>query len=118
MVCLLVACGHPDGKARPASTSPTCGNGTVEAGEACDDGNDVDSDDCLSTCVLPGCGDGVVWSGHEACDDGNDVDSDDCLSTCVVPGCGDGIVWDGHEACDDGNDVDSDDCLSTCVVPS
>jgi len=27
-----------------------CGNGIVEEGEACDDGNENDEDACLSTC--------------------------------------------------------------------
>lgn len=34
---------------------PACGNGYVEAGEECDDGNAVDGDACTSTCVVP-CG--------------------------------------------------------------
>jgi len=29
---------------------PSCGNGTVETGEQCDDGNTVDGDGCSSTC--------------------------------------------------------------------
>jgi cysteine-rich repeat protein len=39
----------------------TCGDGVVQAGvEACDDGNAVDTDGCLSICALATCGDGVV----------------------------------------------------------
>jgi len=30
---------------------PCCGNGAVEAGEACDDGNDVDTDACKNNCT-------------------------------------------------------------------
>src|SRR5205807_8922242 len=29
----------------PAGAAPVCGNGTIEPGEACDDGNTVDTDD-------------------------------------------------------------------------
>lgn len=45
-----------------------CGNGIVEPPEACDDANDIDSDDCLSNCELPRCGDGFIWEGHEECE--------------------------------------------------
>lgn len=34
-----------------------CGNGHLDAGEQCDDGNLIDKDDCLSTCVLASCND-------------------------------------------------------------
>lgn len=37
---------------------PVCGNGIVEPGEACDDGNRVDNDFCRNDCTLPRCGDG------------------------------------------------------------
>jgi len=32
--------------------SPVCGNGTVEAGEACDDGNTIDGDGCSASCQV------------------------------------------------------------------
>ena len=32
--------------------APECGDGVVDEGEACDDGNDDPSDGCLSTCVV------------------------------------------------------------------
>ncbi len=98
--------------------SPSCGDGVVQAGEACDDGNDDDTDGCLSTCALASCGDGFVHTGVEACDDGNDDDTDDCLSTCALASCGDGFVHAGVEACDDGNGDDTDDCLSSCALAS
>ncbi len=31
-----------------------CGNGTIDSGEECDDGNVVDKDGCSNTCALPG----------------------------------------------------------------
>jgi cysteine-rich repeat protein len=51
---------------------PTCGNGTIEEGEACDDGNTVDGDgcdaDCTFTCSGDGdCQDGNLCNGTEAC---------------------------------------------------
>lgn len=30
-----------------------CGNGVVDPGEECDDGNDIDDDDCSNQCLLP-----------------------------------------------------------------
>ena len=39
---------------------PKCGNGVVETGEACDDGNLVDGDGCSAHCGPDTCGDGVV----------------------------------------------------------
>jgi len=31
-----------------------CGNGTLDAGEQCDDGNTADGDGCSATCQLEG----------------------------------------------------------------
>jgi cysteine-rich repeat protein len=100
-----------------ACASVECGDGKIQLGETCDDGNADDDDGCLSACVLPECGDGHTWSGHEACDDGNVDDSDACTTTCQLPTCGDGFVWSGNETCDDKNDEDTDDCRSTCELP-
>ncbi|MEE2834637.1 MAG: DUF4215 domain-containing protein [Myxococcota bacterium] len=56
-----------------------------EAGyEACDDGNQVQTDACLNDCVAARCGDGLVQAGVEACDDGNRVDDDDCANDCTL----------------------------------
>jgi cysteine-rich repeat protein len=84
--------------------------------EACDDGNAIETDACLSTCVTASCGDGFVQAGVEACDDANVVPTDACLNTCVAATCGDGFVQAGVEACDDGNANNSDACLNTCVA--
>ncbi len=75
---------------RTDCTLPMCGDGIVDSGEECDDGNDVEDDGCSNRCRLPACGDGVVQAG-EGCDDGNEVDTDGCTNACEVPTCGDGI---------------------------
>jgi len=70
---LVVACGgssdgdNPGGGGSGGSEPPVpvCGNGVVEDGEACDDGNDDDTDACLTTCVAARCGDGIVHAGVE-----------------------------------------------------
>jgi len=36
----------------PAACGSSCGNGVLELGEACDDGNDVDDDTCSNACTL------------------------------------------------------------------
>ena len=95
-----------------------CGDGIVDALEACDDGNDDDTDDCTSTCEVASCGDGFVQAGVEACDDANADDTDACLSTCEAASCGDGFVQAGVETCDDANADDTDECLSTCESAS
>jgi len=90
----------------------SCGNGVVTSPEQCDDGNTIDGDGCDSNCQPTGCGNGVVTAG-EQCDDGNLVDGDGCDSNCKPTGCGNGIISAG-EQCDDGNLVDGDGCDSNC----
>jgi cysteine-rich repeat protein len=112
-----VSCHLPSTFVGAGDGGALCGNGVVEPGEACDDGNTVDDDGCTNACVLGSCGNGVLDAG-EACDDGNAVDTDDCLSTCVAARCGDGVVQVGVEACDDGNAVDTDGCSNACLPSS
>lgn len=47
-----------------------CGNGRVEDGEECDDGNMSNRDLCLIGCTKASCGDGYVQPGEE-CDPAN-----------------------------------------------
>lgn len=63
--------------------SPFCGDGIVqqEYAEECDDGNEMDTDECRNTCLLPRCGDGVLSDGEE-CEDGNTFSDDGCSSVC------------------------------------
>jgi len=91
-----------------------CGDGKLDPGEFCDDGNQVDGDECKNDCNAHICGDGVVGPG-EACDDGNASDNDACTNACALAGCGDGFVQPG-EACDDGNKNDDDDCTNLCQL--
>ncbi len=92
----------------------TCGNGLVQTGEQCDDGNQVDNDFCRSSCILARCGDGIV-QGAEQCDAGGN--SATCTNTCQnrIPLCGDGFQT-GTEQCDDGNTTGGDGCSSTCTT--
>jgi cysteine-rich repeat protein len=62
-----------------------CGDGYafLDGLEICDDGNDIDTDACLTNCVLATCGDGFIQAGLETCDDGNAVGGDGCSSECI-----------------------------------
>jgi cysteine-rich repeat protein len=90
-----------------------CGNGTLDAGEQCDDGNTAAGDGCGPTCQFEVCGNHLLDPG-ETCDDGNTVSGDGCSATCQrEPRCGDGAV-DPGEQCDDGNTVSGDGCSARC----
>jgi cysteine-rich repeat protein len=82
-----------NGDTAPASRlhAAVCGDGLVGPGEGCDDGNQVDNDECTNACALATCGDGVV-APTEACDDGNQDDTDACTNNCTNATCGDGFV--------------------------
>jgi cysteine-rich repeat protein len=87
-----------------------CGDGVVSTQldearrplEACDDGNNVDGDDCRYDCRqdFTLCGNGRLDAGEE-CDAGrsNSLLPDACRLDCRVARCGDGVV-DSGEACD------------------
>lgn len=107
--------------------APTCGNGDVDPGEECDDGNATSGDGCDGECrdetPTPRCGDGTVDAGEE-CDDRNTTNGDGCSSTCreepPPASCGDG-VRDGGEECDDGvhnSDTAPDACRTDCRTAS
>ena len=70
-----------------------CGDGVVDGGEQCDDGNGVPFDGCSASCTIEPrcaagsctavCGDGVK-SPSEACDDGNLLSGDGCSAQCEI----------------------------------
>ena len=122
-----------------------CGNGSVDNGEQCDDGNKTPGDGCSVICQIPAgwsctgspsvctmagvCGDGILGA-TEACDDGNRTAGDGCAANCdgvdsgyecrvpgrvCIPACGDGRKL-GGEGCDDGNTMDGDGCSVVCQV--
>lgn len=77
----------------PCWPSP-CGNGIVENGEACDDGNTASGDGCADCVLEPTC------------------TADSCSTVC-----GDGIhVADAGEECDDGNLSPFDGCDEQCQI--
>ncbi len=79
-----------------------CGNGVLDAGEACDSPNDgACPGACLPTCQCPTCGDGHIDQASEQCDGSDDAHCPgQCGPTCQCGGsCGNGVV-DFGEQCD------------------
>ncbi len=109
--------GHGAQSAGGGGGGPVCGDGVIDTGEQCDDGNGDHFDGCRNTCLLPFCGDGIGDPGEE-CDDGDGSNSDACLVGCIDARCGDGFVWTGVELCDDGNQNDDDGCRNDCTLPT
>jgi len=66
LLLMLAGCGGGNDNAG----FPDCGNGVLDAGEECDDGNLIDTDGCLSTCKLNVCGDSFLNLGVEECEQG------------------------------------------------
>jgi cysteine-rich repeat protein len=100
----------PCGGVVPAS----CGDGTLDTGEECDDNGNTSCDGCSSICKSEICGNERI-DCDEACDDGNTASGDSCHADCsrLDNVCGDTIV-DSAETCDDGNTNSCDGCSSTC----
>ena len=84
---------------------PTCGNGVVEGGEKCDDGNSANGDGCSAACEIE-----CDWvctntAGFSAPSDG----SPSVISVCEI-GCGNGRVdYDLGEECDE-----TSECCANC----
>lgn len=104
---------------------PTCGNGTVDSGESCDDGYNDNCGVCNADCTGPGsapvCGDGDLCAAVEVCDDGFTDACGTCNADCTGPGtgssCGDGNLCPQTELCDDGDEDDCNGCNNTCSGP-
>jgi hypothetical protein len=109
----------------PSCAVPVCGNGFVEAGEECDDGNTVPGDCCSATCTFEAlgsaCDDGQFCTVSETCDgagacgggspwncsdsvactaDSCDEVADACVNAPDDAACADGVFCNGAEVCD------------------
>ncbi len=102
----------------PSCPTAVCGDGTLDEGETCDDGNGSNEDNCLAMCVLASCGDGYVDGQSpsiEQCDTAGE--SSACDSDCTVRVCGDGLVnASAGEQCDNTGGVDSAGCDADCTI--
>ncbi|HSN84642.1 MAG TPA: PQQ-dependent sugar dehydrogenase, partial [Polyangiales bacterium] len=131
---------------QPGGGGSFCGDGALNAGEECDDGNNTAGDGCAPDCTIEPvavCGDGIVTApetceppGTEVCDGFCQVRVQVCgdgfvtaPETCEPPGtdtCNDSctartqVCGDGFltapETCEDGNTVSGDGCSSTCQL--
>jgi len=89
-----------------------CGNGLLEAGEACDDGNNTNGDGCTAACELE---DGSSCTRNGECASGV-CDMNELPPLCEPAGsCGNG-VRDVSEGCDDGNTTTGDGCSNVCLL--
>lgn len=94
------------------TATPACGDGIVQPGEQCDDGNRINCDGCDNNCTFTAMGNGIVCP-PEQCDDGNLVNGDCCSST--------GQFEPAGSPCpDDGNGCTNDVCNATgmCTHPN
>jgi len=115
-VILLASCVTPKKEPTNNTNNNTslCGNGNIDPGEQCDDGNTSGHDGCDEVCRVEAfCGNGTV-DPNEECDDGNYEDKDGCAPDCTVEtGCGNGQLEVG-EQCDDDNVTSGDGCTGDC----
>jgi cysteine-rich repeat protein len=127
--------GATGGSAGGPIMNGTCGNGKLEKGEDCDDGNLAAGDgcepDCTFTCSTNAkCDDKNACNGAETCDTAKHLckpgaplaEGAECGSgkvciggSCLLASCGDGKMQAGEE-CDDGNSKAGDGCEpGTCT---
>ena len=76
-----------------------CGDGIVDSGEQCDDGNASNWDECMTNCAVASCGDNFVNQASEVCDDGNLRTGDGCSDMCTVEEPGPGITETDSGGC-------------------
>ena len=104
-----------DGGLCVAPPPAVCGDGKVDPGEECDDGDGDDLDGCTSQCkqgpVCPAGTEGCPCQGGLTCDPGLVCQGGTCAPAPAV--CGNGKVEPGEE-CDDGNQQAFDACSNQC----
>jgi cysteine-rich repeat protein len=120
-----------DAPGMEANPPQTCGNGVLDPGEQCDDGNKLFGDGCSADCQIecysscgrcgtagpcpilpPVCGDGRL-TGVEACDDGNTQSGDGCSGDCAAIEAGWTCPVPGSRCfpiCGDGRVVGAEQC--------
>lgn len=97
-----------------------CGDGQLQFGEACDDGNTANLDECSSDCLFAArleCRDGLDGDGDFLVDCA-DTNKNSCEGDPFCRGfCGDGFFQPNQgEDCEDGNSAPDDGCSADCVT--
>ena len=90
-----------------------CGNGLLETGEGCDDGNTTSGDGCNATCLLE---DGGSCTSGAQCESTlcDTVGGNTCEQLDV---CGNGVIEPAQgEVCDDGGTDTGDGCSNNCLL--
>jgi cysteine-rich repeat protein len=88
------------------AVAAVCGNGVVETGESCDDGNKNGGDGCSAGCLIE--------AGYSCTGTSSGVSS----CSLLVAVCGDGFTTGTSETCDDKNTRSGDGCSASCTVES
>ena len=83
---------------------PPCGDGILDVGEDCDDGNNVNGDCCSGACLAEP--DGGGCDDDESCTSGDQCAAGACVGTPVIDG----------TPCDDGSLCTTDACQSGACV--
>ncbi|MBL9038517.1 MAG: DUF4215 domain-containing protein, partial [Archangium sp.] len=113
------ASGVCNGTVNTCQAANTCGNGALETGEGCDDGNATSGDSCSATCKVES-GGACVTTGPGALNQASCAsgvcDTTNATPTCeAADTCGNAKLEAG-EGCDDGNTITGDGCSTACKV--
>lgn len=92
-----------NGVLKPAA----CNNGIVEAGEQCDDGNNLDGDCCSSTCTLDAVGSSCTSVDATSCGQ--------CNSDGLCVSGGSGAECNDHDSCTTDDTCVAGNCIGTDV---
>ncbi|MFT4703559.1 MAG: hypothetical protein ACI81R_001251 [Bradymonadia bacterium] len=103
--------GHDITDAESDVIEPFCGDGTLDDGEACDDGNDVDDDECSNACEARAAAACAPCTEDDECGFSADLcvtlsDGDFCATSCE-DGCAD------DETCGEIDDAGTTQCIQS-----